>query len=172
MRSRRLVAAAATFAALASTAEADAALIAKGNAAVQARSLVEARAIYDAVLEAEPAHVAALNNRGVVAMLEGRLGDAITDLTAALQIAPEDGTVWNNRANANCTLKEVEAAAADRVEAMNAGRFTVTEAQAGLRSSGFYSGPADGIWVYDSEKALIEWTRAGCPDAPATRLID
>ena len=47
---------------------------------------------------------------------------------------------------------------------------TAAAAQAGLRKSGFYDGPADGIWGYDSEQALRAWTRAGCPNAPASRL--
>ena len=100
----------------------------------------------------------------------GLFDEAIADLDRAIELSHSNGEIWNNRANLFCETGDVEAAFQDRIQALYNLRFTAAAAQVGLRKSGFYEGPADGIWGYDSEQALRAWTRAGCPNAPVSRL--
>ena len=113
---------------------------------------------------------AVFNNRGMVLHALGDLDSAIADLDLAVELSDSNGEIWNNRANLFCEAGNVEGSYRDRIQALYNLRFTAAAAQAGLRKSGFYEGPADGIWGYDSEQALRAWTRAGCPNAPASRL--
>ena len=131
----------------------------------------EAREAYTRALAVDPSSAKALNNRGLTLVQLGDLAAAVEDLSKALDAAPSNGTVWNNRANVNCTLKRVQESVADRIQALYRGRFTAAEAQGGLRRTGFYDGPSDGIWGYDSEQALLAWTWAGCPRPPKSRLL-
>jgi len=112
----------------------------------------------------------AFNNRGMTLLALGEIKDALRDFNAAVELASDNGAIWNNRANALCASGDVEGAYLDRIQALYNRRFTASQAQAGLRSSGFYDGPADGIWGFDSEQALRAWTEAGCPDAPKSRI--
>lgn len=121
-------------------------------------------------LAAEPDFVRALNNRAVARMSVGRLTAAVEDLNRAVALDSNDPDILNNRANLNCQIGAVDDAYRDRLSALYAGRFTAASAQAGLRKSGFYDGPSDGIWGPDSEDALLAWTKGGCPGAPKTRL--
>ena len=146
-------------------------VIRAGNSAYEAGDFDKAQSLYSNVLAADPWHAVALNNRGLSYERMGRLEAAARDLTQALERHPENGTIWNNRANVNCALKRVGRSVFDRMQALYTGRFTAAQAQTGLRRSGFYRGPSDGIWGYDSEDALEDWTRAGCPRAPGSRLI-
>ena len=123
------------------------------------------RAISDGI---SSAHV--YNNRGMVLQALGELDNAIADLDLAVELSTSNGEIWNNRANLFCEAGNAEASYQDRIQALYNLRFTAAAAQAGLRKSGFYEGPTDGIWGYDSEQALRAWTRAGCPNAPASRL--
>lgn len=113
---------------------------------------------------------AAWNNRAMTLQALGDMKGALRDFDAAVEIAETNGAIFNNRANALCATGEVEGAYRDRIQALYNQRFTAAAAQAGLRNSGFYDGPADGIWGFDSEQALYAWTEAGCPNAPASRL--
>ncbi|MEM7210588.1 MAG: tetratricopeptide repeat protein [Pseudomonadota bacterium] len=113
---------------------------------------------------------AVYNNRGLALLALGEIKDAMRDFDAAIELASENGTIWNNRANALCASGDIEGAYRDRIQALYNRRFTASQAQAGLRNSGFYDGPADGIWGFDSEDALRAWTEAGCPNAPKSRL--
>ena len=131
----------------------------------------EAREAYSRALAVDPASAKALNNRALAFLQLGDLTAAVEDLSKALDAAPSNGTIWNNRANVNCTLKRVQESVADRIQALYRGRFTAAEAQGGLRRTGFYDGPSDGIWGYDSEQALLAWTWAGCPRPPKSRLL-
>ena len=79
--------------------------------------------------------------------------------------------MWNNRASARRRAGEVDGSVKDRMQALYAQRFTAAAAQGGLRRTGFYKGPSDGIWAQASEDALRAWTLAGCPDAPKTNLL-
>ncbi len=110
------------------------------------------------------------NNRGMTLQALGQFTEAIADLDRAVELSVSNGEIWNNRANVLCQAGIAEASYQDRIQALYNLRFTASAAQAGLRKSGFYTGPADGIWGYDSEEALLAWTRAGCPNAPASRL--
>lgn len=112
----------------------------------------------------------AYNNRGMALIALGDVKSALRDLDVAISLTTDNGELWNNRANARCATGDVQGAYQDRIQALYNRRFTASAAQAGLRRSGFYSGPADGIWAFDSEEALLAWTEAGCPDAPASRL--
>ncbi len=132
------------------------------------------RAAFDAyttAIIADPADANALNNRALAAIGLGDLEKALVDLTVALSLKPQNGAIWNNRANLNCLLKRYSDSIGDRLAAMQRGRFTAAAAQSGLRRSGYYRGPSDGIWGYDSDDALRDWTEAGCPDAPKNRPI-
>lgn len=113
---------------------------------------------------------AAWNNRAMTLQALGEMKDALRDFDAAVEISSENGAIWNNRANALCATGEVEGAYRDRIQALYNRRFTAAAAQSGLRNTGFYDGPSDGIWGFDSEQALYAWTEAGCPKAPASRL--
>lgn len=110
------------------------------------------------------------NNRGMTFQALGQFAEAISDLDRAIELSGSNGEIWNNRANLFCETGNVSAAYEDRIQALYNLRFTAAAAQAGLRKSGFYDGPTDGIWGYDSEQALRAWTQAGCPNAPASRL--
>ncbi|MEO1491160.1 MAG: tetratricopeptide repeat protein [Pseudomonadota bacterium] len=125
---------------------------------------------FSEALAVEPDSVRALNNRAVARASVGRYTAAVEDLNLALTIDANDADLWNNRANVNCELGAVDQAYRDRIQALYAGRFTAAAAQSGLRKSGYYDGPSDGIWGPDSEDALLEWTKGGCPNAPKTRL--
>ena len=131
----------------------------------------EAREAYSRALAVDPRNAKALNNRALTFLQLGDLAAAVEDLSRALDAAPSNGTIWNNRANVNCTMKRVQESVADRIQALYRGRFTAAEAQGGLRRTGFYNGPSDGIWGYDSEQALLAWTWAGCPRPPKSRLL-
>ncbi|MEM7191065.1 MAG: tetratricopeptide repeat protein, partial [Pseudomonadota bacterium] len=113
----------------------------------------------------------ALNNRAITQAALGEVDAAFEDFRLALSLMPTNGDIWNNRANLNCSNGRFAEALQDRTQALYTGRFTAGAAQAGLRKSGHYSGPADGIWGTDSEEALKAWTDDGCPDAPRTRLL-
>lgn len=127
-------------------------------------------AAYSEALAFRPDYVRALNNRAVAMISLGQVKRAIDDYNQALTIDTNDADIWNNRANAFCKIGAVDDAYRDRIEALYQGRFTAAAAQSGLRKSGYYSGPSDGIWGPDSEDALLDWTRGGCPNAPKTRL--
>ena len=111
-----------------------------------------------------------LSNRGMVLQKLGEIKAALQDFDAAVQLSAENGEIWNNRANALCATGDVEGSYRDRIQALYNQRFTAAAAQTGMRKTGFYTGPSDGIWGYDSEQALRAWTEAGCPNAPASRL--
>ena len=143
----------------------------RGNADYREGRMDNALALFSEVRTLAPNDVKALNNRGLALLAKGKLREALADLTRAVELAPENGAIWNNRANANCKLKRVKQSVADRMQALYTGRFTAGQAQSGLRRSGYYRGPSDGIWGYDVDEALLEWTEAGCPDAPASRLL-
>ncbi len=113
---------------------------------------------------------AALSNRGMTLEKLGEIKAALQDFDAAVELSAENGAIWNNRANALCASGDVEGAYRDRIQALYNQRFTAAAAQTGLRKAGFYDGPSDGIWGFDSEQALRAWTEAGCPNAPASRL--
>jgi tetratricopeptide (TPR) repeat protein len=125
---------------------------------------------FSQALAVEPDYVRALNNRAVARIAVGRLKAAVEDLDLALTLDSNNADIWNNRANAYCQMGAVDDAYRDRLQALYAGRFTAASAQAGLRKSGFYNGPSDGIWGPDSEDALLAWTKVGCQNAPKTRL--
>ncbi|MEM9059922.1 MAG: hypothetical protein AAGD13_05625 [Pseudomonadota bacterium] len=110
------------------------------------------------------------NNRAMTFAALGDISNALADFDAAVRLLQTNGAVWNNRANARCDAGDVEGAYLDRIQALYNGRFTAAAAQSGLRNSGFYDGPSDGIWGFDSEQALRAWTEAGCPNAPKSRL--
>lgn len=110
------------------------------------------------------------NNRAMTLQALGDAKSAIRDFDAAIEISEQNGAIWNNRANMLCATGEVEGAYRDRIQALYNRRFTAAAAQSGLRNTGFYDGPSDGIWGFDSEQALYAWTEAGCPNAPASRL--
>ena len=110
------------------------------------------------------------NNRAMALLKLGKADAALRDFDVAVRISETNGAIWNNRANALCSTGNIEGAYNDRIQALYNGRFTAAAAQAGLKTSGFYDGPTDGIWGFDSEEALRAWTAAGCPNAPATRL--
>ena len=143
----------------------------RGNSEYREGRVDSALALFSEVLTLAPNDVKALNNRGLALLAKGQLREALADLTRAVELAPENGAIWNNRANANCKLKRVRQSVADRMQALYTGRFTAGQAQSGLRRSGFYRGPSDGIWGYDADDAMRDWTEAGCPDAPASRLL-
>jgi protein O-GlcNAc transferase len=64
--------------------------------ALQARRLGDAARLFDAVLRAEPKHIAALNLMGVVLVQLGRFTEAESYLRRALQHAPpSDATLYN-----------------------------------------------------------------------------
>lgn len=142
----------------------------KGRALQQSGDDRGAADAYAAAIRAGVASPLIFNNRGVAHLNLGELPAAVADFDAALALDPDYGNAWNNRANAHCADGAVEASVADRIRALYAGRFTAAAAQAGLRKSGFYDGPADGIWGPDSEDALRVWTASGCPSAPKTRI--
>ena len=71
--------------------------------------------------------------------------------------------VYTNRANARCHLGQVEASLDDRLQALRLGAFTAEAAQSFLRDRGFYPGAIDGAFGPVSQKALRDWTAAGCP---------
>lgn len=113
---------------------------------------------------------AALNNRAMTYFALGEIEAALRDFDAALERASGNGAIWNNRANARCASGDVEGSYNDRIQALYNRRFTASQAQAGMKNTGFYDGPSDGIWGFDSETALRAWTEAGCPRAPKSRL--
>ncbi|MGD1923821.1 MAG: tetratricopeptide repeat protein [Paracoccaceae bacterium] len=110
------------------------------------------------------------NNRAMTFLVLGDVANALADFDAAVSLSETNGAIWNNRANARCSAGNVEGAYLDRIQALYNGRFTAAAAQTGLRKGGFYDGPSDGIWGFDSEQALRAWTAAGCPNPPKTRL--
>lgn len=125
---------------------------------------------FSQALAVEPDYVRALNNRAVARIAVGRLSAAIEDLDRALMLDANDADIWNNRANLHCEMGDVDNAYRDRLQALYAGRFSAASAQSGMKKTGFYDGPSDGIWGPDSEDALLAWTKGGCPNAPKTRL--
>ena len=68
----------------------------------------EAREAYSRALSVDPRSAKALNNRALTLLQLGDLAAAAEDLSKALDAAPTNGTIWNNRANVNCALKRVE----------------------------------------------------------------
>lgn len=148
-----------------------ASLIASGDSHFRDGQFARARDAYSRVLVNDPDNVRALNNRGVALV---RLGDrqaALVDLSRAVQLAPRNGNVWNNRANLYCSLQRHKESLMDRLRAFHNGRFNLAQAQGSLRKQGFFRGLNDGIWDEEEAQALKDWTDAGCPSPPADRLI-
>lgn len=149
-----------------------AALLETGNEHYGTGDYHAAHAAFTKALAIDAGMSAALSNRALALIGLGDFKAALADLDAAIRLDRDNGVIWNNRANLNCRLKRTDAAYSDRLQALYWGRFTAAAAQAGLRSSGYYYGFTNGIWGADSDDALHEWTAAGCPSAPKSRIIE
>lgn len=64
----------------------------------QAGRIGDAESIYRAVLDAEPAHAAANNNLGLIALQAGRMREAVSALKLAREAEPRNGSYWMNYA--------------------------------------------------------------------------
>ena len=68
-----------------------------------------------------------------------------------------------NRAFARCHLGQVEASLEDWMQVLRRDAGFAEASQRSLQDSGSYKGAIDGDFDLASEKALREWTVAGCP---------
>ena len=134
-------------------------------------SYAQARAAYSRVLSAESENVKALNNRGLAHARLGDLNAAREDLDKALKLEKRNGDLWNNSANVSCSMKRYAEAFEHRQFAFYNGRFSLEQAQRTLRRLGYFYGLSDAVWDIDEDRALKDWTEAGCPNAPADRLL-
>jgi len=73
---------------------------------------------YTKVIEIEPSHINAFNNRGCLLVEEGDFERAIKDFTQAIKIKPDHATAYFNRGSAWRGLKEYENAIEDFKKAM------------------------------------------------------
>ena len=126
-----------------------------------------ARAIedYDQALRLDPGYLDAYNNRGNAYRKIGEAARAIEDFDQALRLDPSDAEVYWNRALARCDLGQVEASRDDQMQSIRSGAFTAKPLQRSLRDLGFYKGAINGDFNQETQKALREWTEAGCPSS-------
>ena len=120
---------------------------------------------YDEALRINPGYLDAYNNRGVAYDHLGEYARAIEDFDQALRLDPGDASYYNNRAFARCHLGQVEASLDDwmQVVRLGAGAPAAEELQRFMRDVGFYKGAINGDFGPSSQRALREWTVAGCP---------
>jgi tetratricopeptide (TPR) repeat protein len=124
-----------------------------------------ARAIedYDKAVQLDPGYSLAFSNRGVEYAALGDYARAIEDFDQALRLDPGDASFYNNRAFARCFLGQIEPAHEDWMQGIRLGAGAAEATQSILQDRGFYKGAIDGDFDLASEKALREWTIAGCP---------
>ena len=85
----------------------------------QRGQLNEARAIYERILQVNPAHPDALHLLGVVAYQQGRFGQAVELIDRAIVLSPANAALYANRGVALRELKQLDAAAADYDKAIS-----------------------------------------------------
>ncbi len=134
---------------------------------------------YTAILAASLAALLALaactagkayNERGVAYIKLGEYHRAIEEFDQALRLDADVDFAYHNRGSARCQLGQVEASLDDWMDWMQVPRlgarsgFDAAESfQRTLRDHGFYKGAINGDFDTASQKALREWTVAGCP---------
>ena len=81
------------------------------------------------------------------------------------RLDPGDVHACNSRAIARCHLGQVDASLDDwmQVVRLGGGAPAAEELQRFMRDVGFYKGAINGDFDTASQKALREWTVAGCP---------
>ena len=86
----------------------------------------EARAYLHTLLDRHPGHASALRELGVVALLQGRLGEAEHSLRRACRARPEDAEAWNNL---GCVLERRGLWQEARIAFLQATRFAPWQAR-------------------------------------------
>jgi tetratricopeptide (TPR) repeat protein len=118
---------------------------------------------YDQALLVNPGRADIYYNRGNSYLRLGNYRRAIEDYDQTLRINPGYASTYYNRAIAHCLFGMIEASLDDRMQTLRLGVLTAKDAQRDLRDRGFYKGAIDGDFGPASQKALREWTAAGCP---------
>jgi len=108
-------------------------------------------------------------NRGIAYRHLNEYRRAIEDYDQALRLDPGDAKAYNNRAYARCALGQVEASLDDWGQVLRLGAGAAEGIQRLLSDRGFYKGAINGNFDPASQKALREWTVAGCPVAGPRR---
>jgi len=123
------------------------------------RDFVGARQAYDAALAADPQHVDALYERGLLSFAEGNPSAAIADLDAALRLSPRAANVYYARGLAYNTSGDHTAAIADFTKALSL-RPDYPEALLG-RAAAYHQAAQDGLARADlvvAEKLTLDDT--------------
>jgi tetratricopeptide (TPR) repeat protein len=118
---------------------------------------------FDAALALDPGRPAPFNNRGNTRSSLGDPEGALADYDRAIALDAGYGNAHNGRANALCALGRAEESVAARLRALELGALTAQGIQRQLAKLGYLAGEPNGIADPATEKALAEWTRAGCP---------
>ncbi|MEM7743192.1 MAG: peptidoglycan-binding domain-containing protein [Pseudomonadota bacterium] len=105
---------------------------------------------------------AAHNSLAIVLLNLDRPAEALDPATRAVTLLPTHGSVYNVRADVHCRLGNTDAAVADRLDALQHGRYTAENLQEFLKIRGHYQGAIDGAFGKGSRAALRAWTDAGC----------
>ncbi len=141
----------------------------RGNAYVDLGEYRRAIEDYDQTLRLDPNFAVAYSNRGNAYVYLGDPARGIEDLDQALRLNPELSGAYNNRAYARCALGQVEASLDDWGQVLRLGAGAAENIQRHLSDRGFYKGAINGDFDLASQKALREWTVAGCPVAGPRR---
>ncbi len=135
----------------------------RGNAYANLGEYRRAIQDYDQALRLDPGYAVAYYNRGLAYSDLGEYRRAIEDYDQALRLDPGLAQAYIGRANAHCELGMNEASLDDRMQTLRLGALAAKDVQRFLRGRGFYKGAIDGDFGPASQKALREWTAAGCP---------
>jgi tetratricopeptide (TPR) repeat protein len=135
----------------------------RGNAFAELGEHARAIADYSEAIRLEPDFAKAFSNRGIEYDALGDYIRAIEDLDQALRLDPGDASYYNNRAFARCHLGQVEPSLEDWMQVVRLAAGAAEVIQGNLRDHGFYKGAINGDFDMASQKALREWTVAGCP---------
>jgi tetratricopeptide (TPR) repeat protein len=123
---------------------------------------------FDQALRLDPGEPIGYVNRGAAYANLGEYHRAIENFDQALRLDSNSSGGYHNRGSARCQLGQVEASLDDWMDWMQVPRlgasFDAAESfQRTLRDHGFYKGAINGDFGPSSQKALREWTVAGCP---------
>ena len=141
----------------------------RGNAYVYLGDPARGIEDLDQALRLNPELSGAYNNRGNAYANLGEYRRAIEDYDQTLRLDPNFAVAYTNRAYARCALGQVEASLDDWGQVLRLGAGAAENIQRHLSDRGFYKGAINGDFDLASQKALREWTVAGCPVAGPRR---
>ena len=118
---------------------------------------------FDQALRLDPGDAIAYYNRGSLYSELGEHRRAIEDYDQALRLDPGYVDAYDIRAESRCLLGMIEASLDDRMQVIRLMPLAIEAYQSNLVAAGYYNGAIDGNIDPIFQKALRDWTAAGCP---------